>query len=1137
MTGKVVKGYCTLCRSRCGTLNHIADDRLIAVSADASHPTGQAMCLKGKAAPELVDSSERLRYPLRRTRPKGAADPGWQRISWDEALAELAGQMAAIKARSGAHAFAFGVTTPSGTPLSDSIDWIERLIRSYGSPNTCYATEICNWHKDVAHTFTFGCGMPTADYPHSDLIMLWGHNPANTWLAQAHAIGEGRRNGARLLVIDPRETALAQQADVWLRIRPGTDAALAMGLANLLLADGEFDAQFIRRWSNAPALVRDDNGQFLRAGDVGLQPADALTYWDRHANAVRVLPRLEAVEGEWDETAAALRGRFHLATDTATLTCRPAFALYARACAAYTPARTAALTWVSTHDLRRAADLLAAAHRVAYHAWSGVAQQTNATQTDRAIACLYALTGSFDAEGGNRIFAKPPYRPVNGLDLIDPRQREKALGYAERPLGPPAQGWIAGRDLYEAILTGKPYAIEGMLAFGTNILVSQGDTALGVEALTKLPFYAHCDLFLNPSAHYADIVLPVNTPWEREGLRIGFEISSRAETLIQLRPQMVSSRGEARSDNDIVFALANRLGLQETFFGGTLEQGWNAMLAPTGLTVACLRAQPGGVTVPVAPRERHYRAIGFATETGKVELYSERLLKHGYPPLPTFDDATLTQPDTRFPYVLTSAKNGFFCHSQHRSLASLRRKAADPVIEIAAALARQKGIAEQDWVRVTTRLGSARFRARLRDSLHPGVLVGEFGWWQDCVPLGQPGMPLQGEGNSHYNGLVDGARRDPISGATPLRAFACDVAREVSHALAPARWQGYRPFIVQQLHQERQDVTRVTLAPADGGHVPAFQPGQHVTLRVALNGEEHAAGEAAVFAVRAYSLIGSALAPDAACYHIAVRHLKETDAQGNSREGAVSAFINRHLRPGDRLELMAPGGHFVIPYRSPRPLVFYAGGIGITPFLSALETAADAGSRAQILLLYANRDPLSHAFDQRIAALQAHLPGLRIIHRYSHHPAEPALEGRLNVSLVADAYFARRALHYLCGPPAMMAAITEQLLAKGVARFAIFQEAFRAPAAAVIASDRPFNIHFQRSGQRHVWTRESGPLLSFAERLGIPLPSGCRVGQCESCAVRILQGEVKHLHAAAPDEPDTCLTCQAIPISDLTLDA
>lgn len=104
-------------------------------------------------------------------------------------------------------------------------------------------------------------------------------------------------------------------------------------------------------------------------------------------------------------------------------------------------------------------------------------------------------------------------------------------------------------------------------------------------------------------------------------------------------------------------------------------------------------------------------------------------------------------------------------------------------------------------------------------------------------------MPLQGEGNSHYNGLVDGTRRDPISGATPLRAFACDVAREVSHDLAPARWQGYRPFIVQQLHKERQDVTRVT-----------------------LNGEEHAAGEAAMFAVRAYSLIGPALAPDAACY-------------------------------------------------------------------------------------------------------------------------------------------------------------------------------------------------------------------------------------------------------------------------------
>ena len=83
------------------------------------------MCMKGKAAPELVHSPHRLQYPMRRTRPKGDADPGWVRISWDEALAETARRLTEFKQESGAESVVFAVTTPSGTPLSDSIDWIE----------------------------------------------------------------------------------------------------------------------------------------------------------------------------------------------------------------------------------------------------------------------------------------------------------------------------------------------------------------------------------------------------------------------------------------------------------------------------------------------------------------------------------------------------------------------------------------------------------------------------------------------------------------------------------------------------------------------------------------------------------------------------------------------------------------------------------------------------------------------------------------------------------------------------------------------------------------------------------------------------------------------------------------------------
>lgn len=244
-------GFCTLCRSRCGTINVVENDRLVAVRPNPAHPTGKAICPKGRAAPEIAHSARRLKTPLRRTSPKGAADPGFVPISWDEALTEIAERLGRYREETGPESVAFAVTSGSSSSTSDSLDWIQRFIRGFGSPNNCFSTEVCNWHKDHAHAFTFGCGLPTADYRNSELILLWGHNPANVWLAQAEAISAARARGARLAVIDPRRTGSARDADLWLRIRPGTDAALALGLARWLIVNRAYDADFVRHWTKA----------------------------------------------------------------------------------------------------------------------------------------------------------------------------------------------------------------------------------------------------------------------------------------------------------------------------------------------------------------------------------------------------------------------------------------------------------------------------------------------------------------------------------------------------------------------------------------------------------------------------------------------------------------------------------------------------------------------------------------------------------------------------------------------------------------------------------------------------------------------------------------------------------------------
>jgi anaerobic selenocysteine-containing dehydrogenase/ferredoxin-NADP reductase len=1149
----VIHGYCTLCRSRCGTLNTVDSDRLLAVAPDPAHPTGSAMCMKGRAAPEIVHSPHRIFYPMRRTTPKGSDDPGWKRITWEEALTETAHRLGVIRAESGPEAVAFAITTGSGTPISDALDWIERLVRHFGSPNIFYGTEICNWHKDFAHAFTFGCGLPAADFGNADTIMLWGHNPANTWLAQANAIAKGRSKGAKLLVVDPRPIPLAKEADAWLPVRPGTDTALALGLIREMIQRHLFDESFLRDWTNAAFLVRQDTGLFLRERMVWPTATnDRYLVWDDEADQPVPIDT-DQLTPPTLSTRMRLRGSVSVNTidaqGKATQTeCIPSFELLAREAAPYDAARVRAITGVEPHEVSAAAALLQAGRRVAYYGWTGIGQHTNATQTQRAVTTLYALTGSFDRIGANRVRRGPFYRAVNEWGELKAGQIPKALGIEERPLGPPSMGWITARDLYRAVTEGTPYKVRALMAFGTNHLVSQTDTSLAEAAFTKVEFHVHCDLFETPTARYADIFLPVNTPWEHEGLRFGFEITDEAAALVQLRPRMVSPRGDARSDTQIVFDLACRLGMADDFFGGSIEAGWNHMLEPLDLTAASLRAHPEGIKCEIDARERKHqlphhdgsgRIRGFDTETRRVELYSELLHRHGQQAIPTYvppaeyrREAFNGSPKT-YPLVLCSVKNAHYCHSQHRELASLRRRSPDPIAEIGQGLARARGVYDGDWIRVSTRRGSARFVAKVDADLADDVVFAEFGWWQACPELDRPALPVRGPGSSNVNSLFAADDCDPISGSVALRSFRCDIELDPLTDTRQRRWAGYRQFRVRDIATVAEGVRGLQVEPLDGRALPDYLPGQHIELKAALDPD----------VTRAYSLTGCAREDDRKHYRIAVRFQKSQSTDAGALEGRMSTFIHRQLKVGDVIELAAPSGKYVLPEASEQPVILMAGGIGITPFMSLLESLPN-GDPMEIWLFYGNRNSQTHAFRCRIVEHRLRLPGLKVFNHYDS-PLPSDICGRdfdsphrISADVVADDLITRRARVYMCGPSGMMTAFGDGLIARGVPKFDIFRELFTVPSAPVVEDGKQYAVTFSRSRQESItWTGAKGPILSLAEQAGLSLPSGCRVGQCESCAVPIVSGSVTYLNGVESDDPSVCLTCSAIPASDLVLDA
>ena len=719
--------------------------------------------------------SDRLLYPLRRTRPKGDPDPGWQRISWDEALDETAAALRRIAAESGPEAVAFGVTTSSGTAMSDAQPWVDRLINAFGSPNNCNSMEICAWHRQFARAFTTGTGIGTPDYAEAGCILLWGHNPSTSLLAGATRIAAARARGAKLIVIDPRHIGFAVKADCWLPVRPGTDAALALALAGIMIDEG-----LVR------CRVRPGLDERPVPGARGRRPAAAR----RRARGGRrrgSSPGTRAQERPSPTTPAARASNsrrcglrcaagLRVAGRDGPIACRPAFDLYAAQCRAMPPDRAAAICGVEPATIREAARLLWQHRPVAHYTWTGLEQQSNATQTDRAIAILHALTGSIDVAGGNVHLAQVPVNDVSGIELRDPAQWRKALGLAERPLGLGSSGWILSDDLYRAIVDAEPYKVRALVGFGLNLLLSHADAARGAEALQRLEFHVQTDLYLTPTAAYADIVLPVASAWEREGLRVGFGLDQDACELVQLRPAVVAPRGEARADIDIVFDLAVRLGLGNHFWHGDIEAALDYHLAPSGLSVQALRAAPRGIRVPLETAYRKYRSGGFATPSGEDrdlfrDAAGDRRAALAGVPRALFAGARLSADADRGEDTALLPQPA----SQPRPAAPAWSRI--PLPRSARRRRRLADIRDGDWLAIATPRGRVRARARLNARLADGIVAARHGWWQACAELGLPGYDALGPDGANINLVIGADAADPVSGAASHRCYPCEISR------------------------------------------------------------------------------------------------------------------------------------------------------------------------------------------------------------------------------------------------------------------------------------------------------------------------------------------------------------------------
>ena len=290
---KIVKTACRACIASCAVLAHVKNGRVIKIEGNPESPMSQGgLCAKGMAGIQALYHPNRNKYPMRRVGERGQNQ--WERITWDEAITEIATKLIEIDEKYGSECVAVS-TGGGGNPHFSNV---KRFGEAINTPNVwepgcaqCYlprmgASQLSNGMgkpNNLSFSDSNGWDYYFTDSP-VDSLVLWGTDPANSSVATGgRALAElrAREKGLKTVVIDPRMTMDAAKADVWLPIRPGTDAALLMAWTKWIIDNEKYDEDFCTNWTNMPYLVNPETRLTLKPTECGLEGTDAdYVIWD-----------------------------------------------------------------------------------------------------------------------------------------------------------------------------------------------------------------------------------------------------------------------------------------------------------------------------------------------------------------------------------------------------------------------------------------------------------------------------------------------------------------------------------------------------------------------------------------------------------------------------------------------------------------------------------------------------------------------------------------------------------------------------------------------------------------------------------------------------------------------------------------
>jgi anaerobic selenocysteine-containing dehydrogenase len=666
------------CPDTCAMLVTVKDGRAIRVGGDPQHPVTQGfLCAKVSRYVERTYHADRVLYPQRRVGARGEGK--WQRISWDEALDEIASRFKNIAAEWGSQAILpYSYAGTMGLLHYGSMD--RRFFHKLGA--SLLDRTICATAGFEGYSYTIGKGLGTdpEQYANARLILLWG---TNTLTSNPHLwpfIKRARANGARILAIDPYRSRTAQQCDEHIALNPGTDAALALGMLHVIFAEGLEDRVYLRDHTIGEAELRQ------RAAE-------------------------------------------------------------------YDPDRVSAITGLEPERIislaREYATTQPAAIRINY----GMQRHAGGGMAVRTVATLPAVVGAWRYPAGGILLSTSGTFGLN-------------INALERPdLIPPGTRTINMNELGKALTEVDDPPVKALFVYNSNPAAVAPDLANVHRGLMRDDLFVVVhEQFPTDTADYADILLPATTQLEHADLHKAY-----GHLYMLWNQPSIAPLGEALPNTEVFRRLAAKIGFDDPCFRDSDDDMARQALASDhphiqGITLEALKER-GWMRLNLPQEWAPFADGNFPTPSGKCELYSERMARDGYDPIPAYTppaESPQSAPDlaAKYPLALLTPPAHHFLNTTFANV--LQRFENGPTLEINPVDATHRGIGNGDLVRVWNDRGEFCVPATLTDRVKPGLVVAPSIWWRKLTPDGKgvnhttsQKLSDMGGGATFYDNLVE----------------------------------------------------------------------------------------------------------------------------------------------------------------------------------------------------------------------------------------------------------------------------------------------------------------------------------------------------------------------------------------------